>query len=38
MPTSGYERADAPDFELYGENFDSVTGNGGLEIWIPVKG
>ena len=37
MPTCGLERADAPDFERYGENFDSRTGNGGLEIWIPVK-
>jgi AraC family transcriptional regulator len=37
MATSGHERADAPDFERYGENFDSVTGYGGLEIWIPVR-
>ncbi len=37
MPTSGHERADAPDFERYGENFDPLTGHGGLEIWIPVK-
>ena len=38
MPNSGQQRADAPDFERYGENFDSVSGSGGLEIWIPVKG
>ncbi len=37
MPASGHERADAPDFERYGENFDPLTGHGGLEIWIPVK-
>jgi AraC family transcriptional regulator len=37
MPRSGHQRADAPDFERYGENFDPVTGNGGLEIWIPIK-
>jgi AraC family transcriptional regulator len=29
--------ADAPNFERYDEDFDSVTGNGGLEIWIPVR-
>jgi hypothetical protein len=29
--------ADAPNFERYGESFDPVTGNGGLEIWVPVK-
>ena len=37
MPTTDHERADAPDLERYGENFDPATGNGGLEIWIPVK-
>jgi len=37
LPTSGQERADAPDFECYGETFDPLSGNGGLEIWIPVK-
>jgi AraC family transcriptional regulator len=37
LPTCGLERADAPDFERYGEMFDPVSGSGGLEIWIPVK-
>ena len=37
LPESGYEAADAPDFERYGEEFDPRTGTGGLEIWIPVK-
>lgn len=37
LPTSRQQRVDAPDFERYGENFDPVTGNGGLEIWIPIK-
>jgi AraC family transcriptional regulator len=37
MPKSGHQRADAPDFERYGETFDPVTGNGGLEIWVPIK-
>jgi AraC family transcriptional regulator len=29
--------ADAPNFERYDEKFDGATGNGGLEIWVPVK-
>jgi AraC family transcriptional regulator len=37
LPASGLKAVDAPSFERYGENFDSLTGNGGLEIWVPVK-
>ena len=37
LPASGLKAADAPNFERYDENFDSLTGNGGLEVWIPVK-
>lgn len=37
LPTSGYEIADAPDFERYGEEFSSFAGTGGFEIWIPVR-
>ncbi len=37
LPESGHEVADAPDFERYGESFDSVRGTGGVEIWIPLK-
>ena len=37
LPESGYEAVDAPDFECYGEDFDSATGAGGFEIWIPIK-
>jgi len=37
LPESGHEAADAPNFERYGEEFDSVTGMGGLEIWLPIK-
>jgi len=37
LPTSGMKAADAPSFERYDENFDSATGNGGLEIWVPVR-
>jgi AraC family transcriptional regulator len=38
LPDSGLKAADAPNFERYDENFDPLTGNGGLEIWIPVRG
>jgi AraC family transcriptional regulator len=37
LPESGLEVVDAPDFERYGEGFDTRTGVGGLEIWIPIK-
>ena len=37
LPASGLKAADAPNFERYDENFDPLTGNGGLEIWVPVK-
>ena len=36
LPESGLKAEDAPFFELYGPSFDE-NGNGGLEIWIPVK-
>ena len=37
LPISGMKAADAPSFERYDENFDPSTGNGGLEIWVPVR-
>jgi AraC family transcriptional regulator len=37
LPASGLKIADAPNFERYDENFDSATGNGGFEIWVPVR-
>ena len=37
LPQSGLEVADAPNFERYDERFDPSTGNGGLEIWVPVQ-
>src|SRR6267142_1162728 len=37
LPESGLCVADAPNFERYDEKFDPATGNGGLEIWVPVK-
>lgn len=37
LPASGHAFAMAPQFERYGPDFDAQTGEGGLEIWIPVK-
>jgi AraC family transcriptional regulator len=37
LPSSGHKLADAPSFERYDEKFDPVSGNGGLEIWVPIK-
>ena len=37
LPESGYEVVDAPNFERYGDDFDSATGMGGFEIWIPIR-
>jgi AraC family transcriptional regulator len=36
LPASGLKAVDAPSLERYGENFDPLTGYGGLEIWMPV--
>jgi AraC family transcriptional regulator len=35
-PQSGLKVADAPSFERYTEEFNSQTGMGGMEIWIPL--
>lgn len=37
LPEAGHEAADAPSFERFGDAFDLRTGQGGLEIWIPIK-
>ena len=37
LPESGHQAAGGPEFERYGEEFDPRTGNGGFEIWIPIK-
>lgn len=37
LPASGLKVADAPNFERYDQNFNSLTGDGGLEIWVPVR-
>ena len=36
LPKSGMKVADAPQFERYGESFNGATGDGGVEIWIPI--
>jgi AraC family transcriptional regulator len=37
LPNSGREAADAPSFERYDERFNPQTGDGEVEIWIPLK-
>jgi AraC family transcriptional regulator len=37
LPHSGYERARGPAFERYGARFDSKSGRGDIEIWVPVR-
>jgi AraC family transcriptional regulator len=37
LPASGHKMADAPSFERYDEKFDPVSGNGGFEIWVPIR-
>jgi AraC family transcriptional regulator len=37
LPRSGYDVADAPHFERYGDDFDGATGLGGIEVWLPLK-
>ena len=36
LATTGCEMADAPSFERYDDRFDGRTGNGVVEIWIPL--
>jgi AraC family transcriptional regulator len=37
LSAAGLEPERAPMFERYGVEFDPRTGNGGFEIWVPVK-
>ena len=37
LPGSGLSLADAPDLERYDMRFDEHSGNGGVEIWLPVE-
>ena len=36
LADAGLKAADGPAFELYGDRFNSMTGAGGFEIWVPV--
>lgn len=36
LPSSGYERADGPEVERYGESFDAAD-NSEFEIFVPVE-
>jgi len=38
LANSGHQLADAPDFERYDSRFDPRSGNGEVEIWVPLKG
>ena len=37
LPESGVQAADAPDFERYDEQFNPMTGMGGVEVWVPIE-
>jgi AraC family transcriptional regulator len=37
LPEAGLEATGGPEFERYDERFDGGTGNGVVEIWIPVR-
>ncbi|HYD74270.1 MAG TPA: AraC family transcriptional regulator [Candidatus Binatia bacterium] len=37
LPTSGHKFADAPFFERYDERFNPRTGEGGVELWLPLE-
>lgn len=37
LTDAGLQPVDGPSFERYGATFDGRTGNGGFEVWIPVK-
>jgi AraC family transcriptional regulator len=37
LPESGYRVADAPNFERYDHRFDPRTGQGVVEIWVPIN-
>jgi AraC family transcriptional regulator len=37
LPEAGLEASGGPEFERYDERFDGRTGQGEVEIWIPIK-
>ena len=38
LPSSGHTLADSPVLERYDARFSPLTGMGGFEIWMPLKG
>ena len=37
LPASGLRAVDAPDFERYDASFDTATGEGGVDICVPIE-
>lgn len=37
LPQSGHEVADAPIVERYDQRFDPLSGNGEVELWVPLQ-
>ncbi|MEO8685209.1 MAG: AraC family transcriptional regulator [Devosia sp.] len=37
LPQSTLEPIDAPNFERYGDQYDPQTGNGTVEVWVPIR-
>ena len=37
LADAGFQAADGPALERYDEKFDSRTGLGGYELWVPIK-
>ena len=37
LPAHGMTSADAPSIERHKETFDPRTGNGGVDVWIPIE-
>jgi len=37
LANAGCQAADGPSFERYDEQFDSCTGLGGFEFWVPIR-
>lgn len=37
LPASGLRAIDAPDFERYDASFDTTTGEGGVDICVPIE-
>jgi AraC family transcriptional regulator len=36
LPAAPYRHVAAPDFELYDERWDPTTGEGDIDIWVPI--